>query len=140
MAGEDTLEAVEKQIHKLLERQTELRERRAALESSRVPCTLDAIFPGHHGPWVQQQQKTRARPRLRTLPPPPPPVFEISTRNRFAPLCKTERSAVIVRDSVVRYVRASLAKGEVHTHCYPGARSEWNSCRTTSPGRYAPFD
>ncbi|KAL0147108.1 hypothetical protein M9458_057632 [Cirrhinus mrigala] len=57
-AGEDTfelhslqleLEAVEKQIQELLGRQTELRElreRRAALESSRVPCTLDAIFPG----------------------------------------------------------------------------------------------
>ncbi|KAL0172998.1 hypothetical protein M9458_033309 [Cirrhinus mrigala] len=53
-AGEDTfelhslqlkLEAVEKQIQELLVRQTELRERRAALESSRVPCTLDAIFP-----------------------------------------------------------------------------------------------
>ncbi|KAL0199128.1 hypothetical protein M9458_007668, partial [Cirrhinus mrigala] len=40
------LEAVEKQIQELLGRQTELRERRAALESSRVPCTLDAIFPG----------------------------------------------------------------------------------------------
>ncbi|XP_050992889.1 NACHT, LRR and PYD domains-containing protein 1 homolog [Labeo rohita] len=39
------LEAVEKQIQELLVRQTELRERRAALESSRLPCTLDAIFP-----------------------------------------------------------------------------------------------
>ncbi|KAI2659598.1 GDSL lipase [Labeo rohita] len=53
-AGEDTfelhslqleLEAVEKQIQELLRRQTELKEWRAALESSRVPCTLDAIFP-----------------------------------------------------------------------------------------------
>ncbi|KAL0148919.1 hypothetical protein M9458_055723 [Cirrhinus mrigala] len=59
--------------------------------------------PGHHGPWVQQQRKTRARPRPRTSPPPPP-----------------ERDAVIVGDSIVRYIR--LAKGKVHTHCFPGAR------------------
>ncbi len=26
--------------------------------------------PGHHGPWVQQQRKTRARPRATTSPPP----------------------------------------------------------------------
>ncbi|KAL1282473.1 hypothetical protein QQF64_001276 [Cirrhinus molitorella] len=75
------LEAVEKQIRQLLERQAELR---AALESSR-------------------QRKTRARPRTMTSPPPPPPVFEISTRNRFAPLRETERDAVIVGDSIVRY-------------------------------------
>ncbi|KAL0151928.1 hypothetical protein M9458_052766 [Cirrhinus mrigala] len=126
--GEDTfelhslqleLEAVEKQIQELLVRQTELRERRAALESSRMSFTP---APGHHGPWVQQQRKTRARPRPRTSPPPPPPVFEISTRNRFAPLRETERDAVIVGDSIVRYVRATLAKGKVHTHCFPGAR------------------
>ncbi|XP_050958675.1 uncharacterized protein LOC127160041 [Labeo rohita] len=160
-AGEDTfelhslqleLEAVEKQIQELLVRQTELRERRAALESSRVsnviqrdtntlttstPCaslhssrapwtrSSQMSFtpaPGHHGPWVQQQRKTRARPQPRTSPPPPPPVFEISTRNRFAPLRETERDAVIVGDSIVRYVRATLAKGKVHTHCFPGAR------------------
>ncbi|KAI2644446.1 ATP-dependent DNA helicase Q1 [Labeo rohita] len=148
-AGEDTfelhslqleLEAVEKQIQELLARQTELRERRAALESSRVsnviqrdtntlttstPCaslrssrahwmrSSQMSFtpaPGHHGPWVQQQRKMRARPRPRTSPP---PVFKISTRNRFA---------VIVGDSIVRYVHATLAKGKVHTHCFPGAR------------------
>ncbi|KAL1261167.1 hypothetical protein QQF64_008994 [Cirrhinus molitorella] len=75
------LDAVEKQIRQLLERQAELR---AALESSR--------------------RKTRARPRTMTSsPPPPPPVFEISTRNRFAPLRETERDAVIVGDSIVRY-------------------------------------
>ncbi|KAL0154599.1 hypothetical protein M9458_048862, partial [Cirrhinus mrigala] len=134
------LEAVEKQIQELLVRQTELRERRAALESSRVsiqrdtntlttstPCaslprsrapgtrSSQMSFtpaPGHHGPWVQQQRKTRARPRPRTSPPPPPPVFEISTRNRFAPLHETERDAVIVGDSIVRYIPAILKDGE----------------------------
>ncbi|KAI2665822.1 Zinc-binding protein A33 [Labeo rohita] len=88
------------------------------MRSSQV-CFTPA--PGHHGPWVQQQRKTRARPRPRTWPPPPPPVFEIFTRNRFAPLRETECSAVIVRDSIVRYFRATLAKGKVHTHCFSGA-------------------
>ncbi|KAI2655933.1 Secreted frizzled-related protein 3 [Labeo rohita] len=146
-AGEDTfelhslqleLEAVEKQIQELLGRQTKLRERRAALESSRVsiprdtntlttstPCaslhrsrapwtrSSQMSFtpaPGHHGHWVQQQRKTRGRPRPRTSPPSLPPVFEISSRNRFAPLRETERDAVIVGDSIVRYVRATFAK------------------------------
>ncbi|KAL0167111.1 hypothetical protein M9458_038955, partial [Cirrhinus mrigala] len=68
--------------------------------------------PRHHGPWVQQQRKTRARPRPRTSPPPPPPVFEISTRNGFAPLRETERDAVIVGDSIVRYIPAILKDGE----------------------------
>ncbi len=52
----------------------------------------------------------------------PPPVFEISTCNRFAPLCKTERDAVIIRDSIIQHVRAMLAKGKVHTHSFPSAR------------------
>uniref|UniRef100_A0A673LZZ1 SGNH hydrolase-type esterase domain-containing protein n=1 Tax=Sinocyclocheilus rhinocerous TaxID=307959 RepID=A0A673LZZ1_9TELE len=165
-AGEDTfklhsvqleLEAVEKQIRDLLVRQTQLREQRAALESSQAdahksevsiqraanspttstPCvslhrpgaprtrSSQMFFtpaPGHHGPWVQPQRKTRARPRATTSPPPPPPVFEISTRNRFAPLRETERDAVIIGDSIVRHVRATLAEGKVHTHCFPGAR------------------
>ncbi|KAL1279258.1 hypothetical protein QQF64_025931, partial [Cirrhinus molitorella] len=135
IAGDDTfelhsvqmeLEAVEKQIRQLLERQAELR---AALESSQVSIQRDTNTPttstpcaslcrpsaprtrssqmsftpalGHHGPWVQQQRKTRARPRTMTSPPPPPLVFEISTRNRFAPLRETERDAVIVGDSIV---------------------------------------
>lgn len=75
--------------------------------------------PGHHGPWVHPQRRTRARPRATTSPP---PVFEISTRNRFSPLRETERDAVIVGDSIVRHVRATLAEGKVHTHCFPGAR------------------
>ncbi len=128
-AGEDAfelhsvqleLEAMEKQINELLERQAQLRERQTALETSRAdahrsgvsiqraantpttstPCvslhrpraprtrSSQMSFtpaPGHHGPWVRQQRKTRARPRATSSPPPPLPVFEISTRNRFAP-------------------------------------------------------
>ncbi|KAI2645396.1 ATP-dependent DNA helicase Q1 [Labeo rohita] len=117
-AGEDTfelhslqleLEAVEKQIQELLERKTELRERRAALEFSRLPCTLDAIFPDvlHSGAGTPRTLGAAAAVAEDVSQAPaedlsPPPVFEISTRNRFAPLHKTER--------------------KVHTHCFPGAR------------------
>ncbi len=91
--------------------------------SAEAPCTRDAIFPdvlhsGNPGPWVQQR-KTRSRPRSTTSPP---PVFDISSHNRFAPLCETERDAVIIGDSIIRHVRATLAKGKVHSHCFPGAR------------------
>ncbi len=72
--------------------------------------------PGNPGPWVPQR-KTRSRPRTMTSLP---PVFDISSRDRFAPLCETERAAVIVGDSIIRYVRATLAEGKVHTHCFPG--------------------
>ncbi|KAK3509392.1 hypothetical protein QTP70_033165, partial [Hemibagrus guttatus] len=78
--------------------------------------------PGYHTAWMQQQRKTRAKPRARTSPPPPPPVFEIPTQNRFAPLRKTACDAVIIGDSIVRHVRATAAKGKVHTRCLPGAR------------------
>uniref|UniRef100_A0A9J7XR40 SGNH hydrolase-type esterase domain-containing protein n=1 Tax=Cyprinus carpio carpio TaxID=630221 RepID=A0A9J7XR40_CYPCA len=83
--------------------------------SAQMPFTP---APGHHGPWVHPQWRTQARPRATTSPP---PVFEISTRNRFSPLRETERDAVIVGDSIVRHVRATLAEGKVHTHCFPGA-------------------
>ncbi len=51
----------------------------------------------------------------------PLPVFKMSTRNRFAPLCETEREAVIIGDSIVQHVCATLAEGKMHTHCFPGA-------------------
>ncbi len=96
-----------------------------SLQRPRAPGTRSSPMsftpaPGHHGPWVQQQRKMRARPRATTSPPPPPPVFEIS--NRYAPRRETECNAVIVGDSIVRHVRATLAEGKVRTHCFPGAR------------------
>ncbi|XP_053091022.1 uncharacterized protein LOC128318539 isoform X2 [Pangasianodon hypophthalmus] len=165
-AGEDTpelhsvdleLEAVEKQIRDLQVKQAQLRQWKAALESSRTDAHLSQVnsrretntpktstlrislsrpsaprtrpaqvsftpAPGYHGAWMQQQRKTRARTRARTSPPLPPPVFEISTRNRFAPLRESESDAVIIGDSIVRHVRATTAKGKVRTHCFPGAR------------------
>ncbi|KAK3506724.1 hypothetical protein QTP70_017701 [Hemibagrus guttatus] len=163
-AGEDSfelhsvdleLEAVEKQIRDLQVKQTQLRQRKAALESSRTDAHLSQVnsrretitpttstpcaslprpsartrpaqvsftpAPGYHAAWMQQQWKTRAKPRARTSPPPPPPVFEIPTQNRFAPLRETACDAVIIGDSIVRHVRATAAKGKVHTRCLPGA-------------------
>ncbi|KAK3506160.1 hypothetical protein QTP70_002239, partial [Hemibagrus guttatus] len=150
------LEAVEKQIRDLQVKQAQLRQRKAALESSRTDAHLSQVnsrretitpttstpcaslprpsartrpaqvsftpAPGYHAAWMQQQRKTRAKPRARTSPPPPPPVFEISTQNRFAPLRETECDTVIIGDSIVRHVRATAAKGKVHTRCLPGAR------------------
>ncbi|KAK3569503.1 hypothetical protein QTP86_032108, partial [Hemibagrus guttatus] len=150
------LEAVEKQIRDLQVKQAQLRQRKAALESSQTDAHLSQVnsrretitpttstpcaslprpsartrpaqvsftpAPGYHAAWMQQQRKTRAKPRARTSPPPPPPVFEISTQNRFAPLRETECDTVIIGDSIVRHVRATAAKGKVHTCCLPGAR------------------
>ncbi len=91
------------------------RPRTPETRSSQMSFTLAL---GNAGPWVQQR-KTQTRPRSTTSPP---PVFEISSHNRFAPLCETERDAVIIRDSIVRHVSATLAEVKVHTHCLPGAR------------------
>ncbi|KAK3572614.1 hypothetical protein QTP86_001059 [Hemibagrus guttatus] len=127
------LEAMEKQIRNL-----QVNSRRetntpttstpcASLPRPSTPRTWPAQVsftpaPGYHAAWMQQQQKTRAKPQARTSPPLPPPVFEISTQNYFAPLREMECDAVIIRDSIVRHVRATTAKGKVHTHCLPGAR------------------
>ncbi|KAK3566656.1 hypothetical protein QTP86_001941 [Hemibagrus guttatus] len=150
------LEAMEKQIRDLQVKQTQLRQGKATLESSRTDAHLSQVnswretitpttstpcaslprpsartrptqvsftpAPGYHAAWMQQQRKTRAKPRARTSPPPPPPVFEIPTQNRFAPLRETACDAVIIGDSIVRHVRATAAKGKVHTRCLPGAR------------------
>ncbi|KAK3527744.1 hypothetical protein QTP86_002764, partial [Hemibagrus guttatus] len=150
------LEAVEKQIRDLQVKQTQLRQRKAALESSQTDAHLSQVnsqretitpttstpcaslprpsaktqpaqvsftpAPRYHAAWMQQQRKTRAKPRARTSPPLPPPVFEIPTQNCFAPLREMACDAVIIGDSIVRHVRATAAKGKVHTRCLPGAR------------------
>ncbi|KAK3556104.1 hypothetical protein QTP70_005242 [Hemibagrus guttatus] len=111
------LEAVEKQIRDLQVKQAQLRQRKAALESPSArtwPAQVSFTpAPGYHAAWMQQQRKTRAKPRARTSRPPPPPVFEIPTQNRFAPLRETECDTVIIGDSIVRHVRATAAKGKV---------------------------
>ncbi|CAM4665169.1 unnamed protein product [Leuciscus chuanchicus] len=74
----------------------------------------------HHEAWVVPQRKTRVRFRPRLSPT--LPVFELSTQNRFSPLRETECDAVIIGDSIVRHVHATLGKSKVHSHCFPGAR------------------
>ncbi|KAK3509648.1 hypothetical protein QTP70_008082 [Hemibagrus guttatus] len=95
---------------------------RPSAPRTRPAQVLFTPAPGYHAAWMQQQRKTRAKPRARTSPPPPPPIFEISTRNCFAPLRETECDTVIIGDSIVRQVRATAAKGKVRTRCLPGAR------------------
>ncbi|KAI2649505.1 Urease accessory protein UreE [Labeo rohita] len=121
-AGKDTfeLEAVEKQIHELLEKQAELRERRATLVSSRADahkseawCTQDTIFPG-----LLHSRAGTPRTLGAAEDASQAPGEDLSIRNHFTPLCETERDAVISEDSIVRHV---LAKGKVHTHFFPGA-------------------
>ncbi|XDV33344.1 hypothetical protein PO909_003777 [Leuciscus waleckii] len=74
----------------------------------------------HHEAWVVPQRKTRVRFRPRLSPT--LPVFELSTQNRFSPLRETERDAVIIGDSIIRHVHATLGKSKVQSHCFPGAR------------------
>ncbi|KAK3543190.1 hypothetical protein QTP70_012299 [Hemibagrus guttatus] len=111
------LEAMEKQIRDLQVKQAQLRQRKATLESSWTNTHLSQVSftlaPGYHEAWMQQQRKTRAKPRARTSPPPSPLVFEISTQNHFAPLQKTECDAVIIGDPIVRHGRATTAKGKL---------------------------
>ncbi|XP_057209900.1 uncharacterized protein LOC130566446 [Triplophysa rosa] len=145
-ALQSELEAVEKQIQDLLEKQTWLRERKTALETSRADARKSAVSfhrdcntPSTSTPRVSlhraQASRTRsaqmnftpapahprrkARARTGAMTQPPPPVFEIPTRNRFAALCETECNAVVIGDSIVRKVKS---KGKVRTHCFPGAR------------------
>ncbi|XP_057183489.1 uncharacterized protein LOC130550129 [Triplophysa rosa] len=149
IALQSELEAVEKQIQDLLEKQTRLRQRKTALETSRADARKSAVSfhsdfntPSTSTPRVSlhraQASRTRsaqmnftpapahprrkARARTGAMTQPPPPVFEIPTRNRFAALCETECNAVVIGDSIVRNVRASSTKGKVRTHCFPGAR------------------
>ncbi|KAI5619922.1 hypothetical protein C0J50_20516 [Silurus asotus] len=143
------MEVLEKQIRELHEKHARLRERKAALETSRAdahssqvnsrvepnapststprvslprPSAPTSPAKVQHGPWMRQRRKRQAKPRSRASPPPPLQAFEISTENRFAPLRETERDTVILGDSIVRHVRATGAKGKVHTRCFPGAR------------------
>ncbi|KAK3548177.1 hypothetical protein QTP70_005195 [Hemibagrus guttatus] len=112
-AGEDSFELHSVDLE--LEAVEKLRQQKAALESPSAPRMRPAQVsftpaPGYHAAWMQQQWKTRAKPQARTSLPLPPPVFEISTRNRFAPLRETECDAVIIGDSIVWHLPAILKK------------------------------
>ncbi len=61
---------------------------------------------GHHGPLGAPAVEDASQAPSKDLSPLPLPVFEISTQNRFPPLCKTEHNAMIVGG-----ICATLAKG-----------------------------
>ncbi|CAM4660153.1 unnamed protein product [Leuciscus chuanchicus] len=120
-AGEDTfelhalqseLESVEKQIHDLLLRQAELRDRCLALETSRADAhkcvySVRILSIGRNQPWSRSLRLQHATTK--------PGWFRSGRR-------KSERDAVIIGDSIVRHVHATLGKSKVHSHCFPGAR------------------
>ncbi len=140
------LEAVERPIHELLGKQAQLRKRKVTLETSQADAHKSGVSmqraantPTTSTPCVSlhRPRAPRTRSSLEWKPMAmgaavedaiqalvdefSPPVFDMSSRNRFAPLCETERDTVIIGDSIVRHVRATLAEGKVHTHCFPGA-------------------
>ncbi len=99
----------------------------------RPPCTWDAIFPDIISFDGKPRTLGAAAAEVASQAPddlhPSDPsglilLVLISTRNstHFAPLHETEHDAVIVGDSIIWHVRATLAEGKVHTHCFPGAR------------------
>ncbi|KAK3519644.1 hypothetical protein QTP86_017598 [Hemibagrus guttatus] len=151
------LEAVEKQIRDLQVKQAQLRQRKAALESSRTDAHLsqvnsrrETITPTTSTPCASlPRPSARTRPAQVSFTPAPggprsldaaaaedasqAPGEDLSPSAATclrdpdpeplrSPLCETACDAVIIGDSIVRHVRATAAKGKVHTRCLPGAR------------------
>ncbi len=152
---------MEKLIGELLGKQAQLRERRATLETSwadahksgvsmqrsaNTPTTSTPCVSLHrpHAPGTRSsqmsftpapvsQRKTRSRPRATTSPPPSLPVFEISYC--FAPLRDTEHNAVIVGNSIIWYVRSTLAEAKADfcsTHLNDRSTCSVQSIQTVS--------
>uniref|UniRef100_A0A9J8BDK7 SGNH hydrolase-type esterase domain-containing protein n=1 Tax=Cyprinus carpio carpio TaxID=630221 RepID=A0A9J8BDK7_CYPCA len=142
LTGDDTfelhsvqleLEAVEKQIQVLEQRQAQLREQRAVLETSqadahksRARCTQDAICPDvlHSGAGTPRTLGASAAEDASQAPGDdfsPSGLRDLHTEPLLSPPRDGTRR-VIVGDSIIRHVRATLAKGKVHTDCLPGAR------------------
>uniref|UniRef100_A0A9J8CS76 SGNH hydrolase-type esterase domain-containing protein n=1 Tax=Cyprinus carpio carpio TaxID=630221 RepID=A0A9J8CS76_CYPCA len=90
------------------------------------PCTQDAICPDvlHAGAGTPRTLGASAAEDASQAPGDdfsPSGLRDLHTEPLLS-LRETERDAVIVGDSIVRHVRATLAEGKVHTHCLPGAR------------------
>ncbi|KAI5105759.1 hypothetical protein C0J45_3456 [Silurus meridionalis] len=97
---------------------------RAQVQRTYNVARPDIVHSGTGAPWTLDAaaaEDTSQAP-VKDVSPPPPPAFEILTENRFTPLCETERHTVILGDSIVRLVRATGAKGKLHTRCFSGAR------------------
>ncbi|KAK3552928.1 hypothetical protein QTP86_028632, partial [Hemibagrus guttatus] len=101
------LEAVDKQIRDLQAQRTKDAAHAGFVHSGAgVPRSLDAAAAEDASQDPGEDLSPSTATRLRDLDP--------------APLRETECDAVIIRDSIVRHVRAAVAKGNVHTHCLPG--------------------
>ncbi len=91
--------------------------------SAQAPCTQDAIFPdvlhsGTRTPWTlgaAAAEDASQAPGNNLSPSAASGLRDLHSK-------PTERDAVIVGDSIVRHIRATLAEGKVRTHCFPGAR------------------
>ncbi|XP_060720800.1 uncharacterized protein LOC132842153 [Tachysurus vachellii] len=116
-AGEDTfelhsveleLEAVEKQIRDLpAQRTQEVVWPGAVHSSTRAP----------HIPGAAVEDTCRA-----PVEDPPTTTTTAGLRDPHPePLRETARDTVIIGDSIIRHVRATVAKGKARTHCLPGA-------------------
>ncbi|KAK3545752.1 hypothetical protein QTP70_011318 [Hemibagrus guttatus] len=127
------LEAVEKQIHDLQMKQAQLRQRKAVLESSQTDAhlsqaqrTKNAARPGfvHSGTGVPQSLDATAAEDASQAPGEDlSPSAAIRLRDLDPELlCEMESDVVIIRDSIVWHVRATVAKGKVRTRRLPGAR------------------
>ncbi|XP_046703596.1 uncharacterized protein LOC124384630 [Silurus meridionalis] len=130
------MEALEKQA-----KHAQLRERKAALETSRadahssqVNSRVESNAPSTSTPRVSLPRSSAptTRPARVSFTGAPRTLdaaaaedmsqAPVKTENRFTPLRETERHTVILGDSIVRHVRAIGDKGKVHTRCFPGAR------------------
>ncbi|KAK3511343.1 hypothetical protein QTP70_003068 [Hemibagrus guttatus] len=121
-AGEDSfelhsvdleLEAVEKQIRDLTGPAQRTRPAQVSFTPApEVPRSLDAAAAEDASQAPGEDLSPSAATRLRDPRP----------RTASLPFRETECDTVIIGDSIVRHVRATAAKGKVHTRCLPGAR------------------
>uniref|UniRef100_A0A3B1KBZ8 SGNH hydrolase-type esterase domain-containing protein n=1 Tax=Astyanax mexicanus TaxID=7994 RepID=A0A3B1KBZ8_ASTMX len=125
----EELVRLDQQIHRLLERQSELHRQRTRLEESRDAAfaavsnpvqparwtpTVVCFTPAPGGAWERQRGRGK---RVSPLPSQP----DFASANRFEVLSSSP-STLIVGDSIVRHLKVSNAKGNAAVSCFPGAR------------------
>ncbi len=133
-AGEDTfelhsvqleLEAVERRIDERLGKRAQLRERKATLETSRANAHKSGVSMRRaaNTPTTSTPCVSLHRPRAPGMRS-PQMAFTPAPGNHgpWVQQRKTAEDDVVIGDSIVRHVRATIAEGKVHTHCLPGAR------------------
>ncbi len=92
--------------------------------SAQAPCTWYAIFPDvlHSGAGKPRTLGAAAEDAIQAPGDDLSPSAASGLQDLHPqPLRSSPRDAVIVEKLIVRHVRATLAEGKVHTHCFPGA-------------------